>query len=56
VRGKSVRQRRTRRCRSLRGGDDGGAFVKTGEATAVSGGGADQWQRGGVKEAEACFT
>jgi hypothetical protein len=56
VKGNSVHRRRTQRRVSPRGGDDSGALVKTGEAMAVSGGGADQRQRGGVKEADACFT
>jgi hypothetical protein len=30
-----------------RGGDDGGALVKTSEAVTVFSGGEDQWQRGG---------
>jgi hypothetical protein len=46
----------TQRRGSLKGGDDGDTLVKTCEAVVVSGSGADQRQRGGVKEAEACLT
>jgi hypothetical protein len=41
VRGKPVQWRRTQRHDSLRGGDDSGALVETGEVVAVFGGGVD---------------
>jgi hypothetical protein len=56
VRGKPVRWRRTWRRDSLRGGVDGDALVRTGEATMVFSSGANQQQPRGVKEVEACLT